>query len=98
MSLTAKELEKIAHLARLTLDEDSKTAVLEKMGHVMDLVDQINSVDTSGIQPMAHPLEQMTQKLRDDVVTEPDQKEQFQSIAPATQAGFYLVPKVIEEE
>ncbi|MAZ44543.1 MAG: Asp-tRNA(Asn)/Glu-tRNA(Gln) amidotransferase GatCAB subunit C [Legionellales bacterium] len=98
MSLTAEELEKIALLARLGLDAQTKTAALEKMGHVMDLVDQINSVDTTGIQPMAHPLENMVQPLREDTVTETDNRSEFQALAPAAEAGLYLVPKVIEEE
>jgi aspartyl-tRNA(Asn)/glutamyl-tRNA(Gln) amidotransferase subunit C len=98
MSITAEALEKIALLARLTVDESSKAAVVEKMGHVLDLVDQINSVDTTGIIPMAHPLEDMIQPLREDTVTEPDQREIFQANAPQAEAGLYLVPKVIEEE
>ena len=97
MSLSPEEFEKIALLARLQLDKASEAAVCEKMTHVLDLVNQISSVPTEGISPMSHPLEGMVQPLRPDMVTEKDQREKFQSLAPSAEAGLYLVPKVIEE-
>jgi len=95
MSLDRAEVEKIAHLARLALDEDQAAGLVAELSRILDLVDQMSTADTEGVVPMAHPLE-MAQRLRADEVTEPDQRELFQSIAPQTEAGLYLVPRVIE--
>ena len=95
MSLDRAEVEKIAHLARLALDEDQSAGLAAELSRILDLVDQMSTADTEGVLPMAHPLE-MSQRLRPDEVTEPDQRELFQSIAPQTEAGLYLVPRVIE--
>jgi len=95
MSLSADEVKKIAHLARLSISEaeiNSSTASLTK---ILDLVEQMNAVDTSGVTPMAHPMDAI-QRLRVDEVSEHDQRELLQSIAPETESGLYLVPKVIE--
>ena len=95
MSLKRSDVEKIAHLARLAVSDDELDSVAGDLSNILDLVEQMASVDTSGITPMAHPLH-MSQRLRDDVVTEPDQRELFQSVAPAVENGLYLVPRVIE--
>ncbi len=95
MSLDATDVNKIAHLARLGIDEADVPEYANQLTAIMDLVDQMNAVDTTGVTPMAHPLDAV-QRLRADVVTEEDQREVFQSIAPSTEAGLYLVPKVIE--
>ena len=95
MSLTPEDVQKIAHLARLAVTDDEKTAVATDLTNILDLVEQMEKVDTQGVLPMSHPLH-MTQRLRTDVVTESDQREKFQSIAPAVENGLYLVPKVIE--
>ncbi|HJN50073.1 MAG: Asp-tRNA(Asn)/Glu-tRNA(Gln) amidotransferase subunit GatC [Pseudomonadales bacterium] len=85
----------IAELAQLQLEEEDLQENIDSMSNILALVDQMQSVDTSAIEPMANPLDAV-QTLRPDEVTEPDRREAFQSIAPATEAGFYLVPKVIE--
>ena len=95
MSLKRSDVEKIAHLARLAVSDDELDSVAGDLSNILDLVEQMASVDTSGITPMAHPLH-MSQRLRDDVVTEPDQRELFQSVAPAVENGLCLVPRVIE--
>lgn len=95
MSLERSDVEKIAHLARLAIDEEQIPAYARELSKILELVEQMNAVDTSGVVPMAHPLE-VAQRLRPDDITEPDQRERFQSIAPAVEDGLYLVPKVIE--
>ena len=95
MSLDASEVEKIAHLARLKIDAEDVPEYAKNLSNILDLVEQMNAVDTSGVEPMAHP-QDLAQRLRVDEVTETDQREQFQACAPATEDGLYLVPKVIE--
>ncbi len=98
MPLQRDEVEKIAHLARLTLEEAKIDLFSRDLSKILDLVNQINKAETHNIVPMAHPMEDLTQRLREDIVTEENQRELFQSIAPATDAGLYLVPKIIEAE
>ena len=95
MSLDRADVEKIAHLARLAIDDQEAGHYAKELSNILDLVEQMNAADTDGVTPMAHPLH-MTQRLRPDVVTENDQRDQFQRIAPLTEDGLYLVPKVIE--
>jgi aspartyl-tRNA(Asn)/glutamyl-tRNA(Gln) amidotransferase subunit C len=95
MPLDRSDVEKIAHLARLAVSESELDAVAGDLSNILDLVEQMDSADTVGVTPMAHPLH-MAQRLREDRVTETDQRERFQSIAPATENGLYLVPQVIE--
>ena len=95
MSLSPAEVEKIAHLARLALEPAQAADLAQDLSRILDLVDQMNAVDTTGVEPMAHPLE-MSQRLRPDKVTEADRREDFQAVAPETEAGLYLVPRVIE--
>ena len=95
MSLERSDVEKIAHLARLAVSEDQLDSVASDLSNILGLVEQMDAVDTSGVEPMAHPLH-MVQRLREDKVTETDQRELFQSVAPLTADGLYLVPKVIE--
>ena len=95
MSLERDDVEKIAHLARLAVDEGDLDSVTAGLSDILNMVEQMSSVDTSGVTPMAHPLH-MTQPLRPDQITEENQRELFQSIAPQTESGLYLVPKVIE--
>jgi len=96
MSLTPEDVKKVAHLARLSIKETDIAPVTDKMSQVIELVDQISSVDTTGIIPMAHPLTGMIQRLRADEVTEVDERERLQAGAPSTEAGLYLVPRVVE--
>ena len=95
MSLDRTDVEKIAHLARLALSGEEKDRYAVDLSRILDLVGQMNRVDTGQVAPMAHPLN-MVQRLRADEPSEPDQRELFQHIAPATEDGLYLVPKVIE--
>jgi len=95
MSLDTDDIKAIAKLARLRIDEADVRSYATNLSNILDLVEQMNSVDTEGVVPMSHPLD-VVQRLREDVVTETDQREEFQKVAPATQDGLYLVPKVIE--
>lgn len=95
MSLGPAEVAKIAHLARLAIREEDAPVYARNLSAILELVAQMNAVDTAGVAPMAHPLD-MAQRSRPDEVTEPNQREQFQAIAPQVEAGLYLVPKVIE--
>ncbi|MBR9910519.1 MAG: Asp-tRNA(Asn)/Glu-tRNA(Gln) amidotransferase subunit GatC [Gammaproteobacteria bacterium] len=89
------EIAKLAQLARIEISSSTVDEVAKSIGDVLALVDQLQAADTEGVAPMAHPLDAV-QTLRADVVSESDQRELFQSIAPAAEQGLYLVPKVIE--
>ena len=95
MSLTKTDIEKIAWLARLAITSEDIPHYASDLSNILALVEQMNTVDTQGISPLAHPLE-ITTRLREDRVTEQDQRDHFQSIAPEVENGHYLVPKVIE--
>ncbi len=95
MSLTPDDVAKIAHLARLAVPADAISGLQRELSSILDLVAQMDAVDTAGIEPMAHPLD-VTQRLRDDEVTETDRRQHYQATAPAVDNGLYLVPKVIE--
>jgi len=95
MALERTEVEKIAHLARLGLFESDLPRTTETLNNILGLIDRMQAVDTTGIEPLAHPLE-TTQRLRADVVTERNQRDAYQAIAPAVEEGLYLVPRVIE--
>ncbi|MEK1908417.1 MAG: Asp-tRNA(Asn)/Glu-tRNA(Gln) amidotransferase subunit GatC [Pseudomonas sp.] len=95
MALERSDVEKIAHLARLGLNEADIPRTTETLNNILGLVDAMQAVDTDGIEPLAHPLE-ATQRLRADQVTEQNQRAAYQAIAPAVENGLYLVPKVIE--
>ena len=95
MSLDREQVRKIAHLARLHITEQEVSAYAETLSRILGLIEQMNAVDTTGVTPMAHPNE-ADLRLREDTVTETNQREKFQQIAPAVEAGLYLVPKVIE--
>lgn len=95
MALSPDEVRKIAHLARLEVSDNEVASYAGELSQILELVDRMNAVDTAGITPMAHP-QHATQRLRPDRVTEPDQRERFQALAPATERGHYLVPRVVE--
>ncbi len=95
MPISPEDVLKIAQLAKLKIRDDEGEQFATDLSNIMTLVDQMNSVDTKSIEPMAHPLE-VTQRLRVDKVTETNQRDKFQSIAPNIDKGLYLVPKVIE--
>jgi aspartyl-tRNA(Asn)/glutamyl-tRNA(Gln) amidotransferase subunit C len=95
MSLELSDVKRIAHLARIEIDDaDAKTA-LQQLSGILGLIEEMQAVNTDGIKPMSHS-QDVVQRLREDVVTESNQRELFQSIAPAVENGLYLVPKVIE--
>ena len=95
MSLSPDDVRRIARLARIALQPAESAAVTERLNGVLAMVERIRSVDTSGIEPMAHA-QDVVQPLREDSVTETDQRERYQAIAPAVEEGLYLVPKVVE--
>ena len=95
MSLTRQEVEKIAHLARLSITEEETEQYSRELSKILDLVEQLNQVDTENVDPMAHPIE-VSQRLRVDEVTEENQRAAFQACAQTVEKGLYLVPKVIE--
>jgi aspartyl-tRNA(Asn)/glutamyl-tRNA(Gln) amidotransferase subunit C len=95
MSLTIQDVKRVAHLARIAVTEDEAEDVLRKLTGIFALIEDMRKVDTTGIQPMSHAAD-VSLTLRDDAVTETDHREQYQSVAPATADGLYLVPKVIE--
>ncbi|MGR9086870.1 MAG: Asp-tRNA(Asn)/Glu-tRNA(Gln) amidotransferase subunit GatC [Gammaproteobacteria bacterium] len=95
MSLTTDEVRNIAHLARLGIGEHDIAAYAQDLSSILDLMTSMNDLKTDDVAPMAHPLDQ-SQRLRPDAVTEDNEREKFQAIAPQVEAGLYLVPKVIE--
>lgn len=95
VALTPDDIESIAHLARLGLDQDSLEPLAADLSTMLGLVEQLQAVDTTGVEPMAHPAS-ASLLLRDDVVTEHDQRDALLAPAPATQEGYFLVPRVIE--
>ena len=99
MSLSPDQLQRIALLARIAVSPDEAQGVADRLNRVLGLIDQLQAVDTRGIEPMSHALDSqlnVQQRLRPDAVTETDQRDAYQSVAPAVDGGLYLVPKVIE--
>jgi len=95
MSLTPEQVKQVAHLARLELKPEQIEPMARQLSTILDMVGQLAKADTSGTEPMAHPLD-MAQRLRPDAITEDNRREAFQAHAPAVKDGLYLVPKVIE--
>ena len=93
--LSLQDVQRIAHLARLELPGDAAAAMQQQLNGILAMIEQMRAVDTAGVEPMSHP-QDVTQRLREDRVTESDQREAFQAIAPQVEDGLYLVPKVIE--
>jgi aspartyl-tRNA(Asn)/glutamyl-tRNA(Gln) amidotransferase subunit C len=99
MSLTLVDIDRLAHLARLGLHPQERTRLCTQLNDFFGIVEKMRAVDTSGIQPLAHPvdvMQAMALRLRDDVASEPNQRAANQRSAPAVEAGLFLVPKVIE--
>lgn len=99
MSLTSTDIARIANLARLALNPAESERMLTQMNGFFDIVEQIRAVDTRGLEPLAHPVVTLTDfalRLRDDMASEPNQREANQRSAPAVENGLFLVPKVIE--
>ena len=95
MSLSLDDVKRIAHLARIRVSEDEAGQYQDQLNGIFALIEEMQSVDTTGVQPMSHARD-VFQRLRDDRVTEPDRRAAFQAVAPQVEAGLYLVPKVIE--
>lgn len=95
MSIDAAQVGQIAHLARLAVNDQESEVHARNLTDILAFVDRLSEVDTQGVEPMAHPLE-MTQRLRPDQVSEPNERERFQALGPNVSDGFYLVPRVIE--
>jgi len=96
MSLTQKDVENIAHLARLQVTAEELPVYADSLSRIMNFVEQLAAADTAAVEPMAHPLAGQTQRLRADEVTETDRRALYQQNAPQVEAGLYLVPRVIE--
>ena len=95
MGLTSADVQRIAHLARIEITSEEASEVRAKLDGIFALIEKMRAVDTAGIVPMAHAQDAVL-PLREDVVTEEDRRELYQSVAPAVQSGLYLVPKVVE--
>ena len=97
--MNLEDVKRIAHLSRLALSDEEAVATLNQLQKVFDLVEQMQAINTDNIEPLAHPIEQImaiAQPLREDAVTEVDQREAYLKNAPAQHEGLFLVPKVIE--
>ena len=95
MSLNLADVKRIAHLARIAVEEDEMPGYLQQLSNILSLVEEMQAVDTTGIEPMAHA-QDVVLRLRNDVATEIDRRAAYQAVAPQVEAGLYLVPKVIE--
>ncbi|VAW52556.1 Aspartyl-tRNA(Asn) amidotransferase subunit C @ Glutamyl-tRNA(Gln) amidotransferase subunit C [hydrothermal vent metagenome] len=95
MSIDVDEVKKIAKLACLNVNEADIQSYATNLSNILDLVAQMETVDTTGVTPMSHPFD-VVQRLREDVVTDTNRREAFQAIAPRTEDGLYLVPKVLD--
>ena len=99
MPFSADQIERVARLARLAVSDEERASLAEQLNRMIGLIDELQSVDTQSVEPMSHALEALLpqgQRLREDVVTEPDRRADFQAVAPAVEQGLYLVPRVIE--
>ena len=95
MTLERDDVEKIAHLARIAVEPGELDVLQQELRGILHLVEQMEKLDTTTITPMAHPLD-MPQRLRPDVVTEENHRDEYQAVAPLVENGLYLVPRVIE--
>ena len=95
MSLTLDQVQRIAHLARIEVSEAEALTTQGHLNGICQLIEQMQAVDTTGVEPMAHA-QDLSQRLREDAVSESDRREAYQAVAPETEAGLFLVPKVIE--
>jgi aspartyl-tRNA(Asn)/glutamyl-tRNA(Gln) amidotransferase subunit C len=95
MSLSIDDVKRIAHLARIRISETEAAQTRDQLNGIFALIEQMQGVDTTGVAPMAHALD-LAQRLREDKANEPNRREAYQALAPQTENGLYLVPKVIE--
>ena len=96
MNLTREDVEKIAHLARLSISEQEMPVYVTSLSSIVSFVDELSRAKTEGVEPMAHPLDGQHQRLRADTVSETDHHEKYQANAPAVTAGLYVVPRVLD--
>ncbi|MGV7208418.1 Asp-tRNA(Asn)/Glu-tRNA(Gln) amidotransferase subunit GatC [Oxalobacteraceae bacterium A2-2] len=100
MSLTLSDVKRIAHLAQLEMSDEKSGTALDQLNGIFALAEQMQAVDTDGVAPLSHPLaahmNNIALRLREDAATEPNRRDAYQEVAPKTQDGLYLVPKVIE--
>ena len=95
MALENSDIEKLAVLARININDEMKTEIAGKISNILTMIDDMQAVNTDGVEPMANPLD-ATQRLREDVVSESNKRDELQAIAPAVADGLFLVPKVID--
>lgn len=95
MAIDAEQVRRIAHLARIGLAADEADRYIGDLESILTMVERMHAVDTTAVTPLAHPID-VTARLRPDVVTEADQRDAYQTDAPAVANGFYLVPRVVE--
>ena len=95
MSLTLEQVRRVAHLARIEISDAEAASTLGHLNGIFTLIEEMQAVDTTGIEPMAHA-QDVAQRLREDRISETNRRESFQAVAPEAEAGLYLVPKVIE--
>ena len=95
MALTDKDIKKLSHLAKINISSDDEMIVLKKLDGIMKLIDTMQKIDTTNVQPMSHALD-IYQTLRDDVVTEKNQKEKFLQLGPESNEDYFIVPRVVE--
>ena len=95
MSITHEHVKRVAQLAQLEISADENETIRAQLDDIIGLIEQLQAVDTHGVEPMAHVLD-LGQRLRPDIVTESNRREDFLAIAPRTEAGLFIVPKVIE--
>jgi aspartyl-tRNA(Asn)/glutamyl-tRNA(Gln) amidotransferase subunit C len=95
MSVSSNDVKKVAHLARIAIDDADIEQLTKDFNNILKLADELNQVNTDGLAPLSHPLD-MTQRLREDTVSESDIRDEVLPLAPQSEAGLYLVPKVIE--
>ena len=95
MPLGLDDVRRVAQLARLRLDDEQAAPMAAELNAILALIGEMQAIDTHGVEPMSHPRD-VAQRLRPDIVTEPDRREALLALAPQTEAGLYLVPKVIE--
>ncbi|HVE43642.1 MAG TPA: Asp-tRNA(Asn)/Glu-tRNA(Gln) amidotransferase subunit GatC [Gammaproteobacteria bacterium] len=97
MSLSQEDVKKIAHLARLNVSEIETALFAPQLSNILNFIKQMDQVQTAQVEPMAHPLDDLSQRLRPDTINEQDLRDKYQQIAPQAKDGVYLVPRVIEE-
>ena len=95
MSISMSDVEKVAKLSRIALSDEEKQQTIHQLNGIFDMIAKMQAIDTDGVDPLSHPLD-YAQRLREDFVTEPERREDYQAVAPSIKENLYIVPKVIE--